>query len=63
MQEMRDQWINTQLPLAKQAKQDPSDKETEEAKQSSCWKYKKTFGLRLMCSFPEVIFFWQFLKE
>lgn len=41
MQEMRDQWINTQLPLAKQAKQDPSDKETEEAKQSSCWKYKK----------------------
>lgn len=41
MQERRDQWINIQLPLVKQSKQDSSDKETEEAKQSSCWKYKK----------------------
>lgn len=36
---MRDQWINIQLALAKQAEQDPSDKETEEAKQNSCCKY------------------------
>lgn len=58
MQERRDQWINIQLPLAKQAKQDPSDKETEEAKQSSWWKYQeKRFGPRLMCVVSQKWFF------
>lgn len=63
MQERKDQWINIQLPLAKRAKQDPSDKETEEAKQSSCWKYQeKRFGPMLMCAASQKsVFFFFFL--